>query len=67
MSDLPSPISSNTGQRTTDGGRHFRTRWLWLLILIISVFAFGAGLILGEAEFVLEKAVNVCLSCIGIG
>ncbi|GEM_PF-2184555 len=67
MSDFSPLDLSNGGRRTADSGRHFRARWLWLLILVISALALGAGLILGEAEFVLERAVNVCLSCIGIG
>jgi Mg/Co/Ni transporter MgtE len=36
-----------------------------LLIAFLTIMA--AGLLLGEYETVLEKAVTVCLDCIGIG
>ena len=38
----------------------------WVL-LAISLALFTAGLAMGEYGSVLEKAVSVCLSCIGIG
>jgi hypothetical protein len=36
-----------------------------LLIAFLTIMV--AGLLLGEYETVLEKAVTVCLDCIGIG
>ena len=36
---------------------------IFVLFLIIMV----AGLSLGEYAYVLEKAISICLSCIGIG
>ena len=38
----------------------------WVL-LAISLAVMAAGLLLGEYRSVLEKAVTVCLDCIGIG
>lgn len=38
----------------------------WVL-LAISLAVMAAGLVLGEYRSVLEKAVTVCLDCIGIG
>ena len=40
---------------------------VWIVILILSAAATAVGLVLGEAGMVLEKAIQVCLSCIGIG
>ena len=38
----------------------------WVL-LAVSLGVMVAGLLLGEYRTVLEKAVTVCLDCIGIG
>ena len=38
----------------------------WVL-LTVSLGLMMAGLLLGEYKAVLEKAVTVCLDCIGIG
>jgi len=38
----------------------------WIL-LAASLVVMVAGLLLGEYRTVLEKAVTVCLDCIGIG
>jgi len=38
----------------------------WIL-LAVSLVVMVAGLLLGEYRTVLEKAVTVCLGCIGIG
>jgi len=38
----------------------------WIL-LAVSLGVMAAGLLLGEYRTVLEKAVTVCLDCIGIG
>ena len=38
----------------------------WIL-LALSVGAMIVGLVFGEYRAVLEKAVTVCLDCIGIG
>jgi hypothetical protein len=38
----------------------------WVL-LTVSLGVMVAGLLLGEYKTVLEKAITVCLDCIGIG
>ncbi len=43
-----------------------RRRLPWVL-LAVSLLVLAAGLLLGEYGTVLEKAVTVCLDCIGIG
>ena len=35
--------------------------------LIIAVVMIGVGVVRGEHLVVLQKAVNICLECIGIG
>ncbi len=37
------------------------------LLLLLFLFFFVMGINIGEVEPVWEKAVNICLSCIGIG
>jgi hypothetical protein len=36
-------------------------------LILLFLLLFLAGLNLGEAAFVWERAVQICLSCIGIG
>lgn len=43
-----------------------KRRLPWIL-LAVSLAVMTAGLLLGEYNKVLEKAVTVCLDCIGIG
>jgi Mg/Co/Ni transporter MgtE len=43
-----------------------RRRLPWVL-LAVCLAVMAAGLLLGEYDKVLEKAVTVCLDCIGIG
>jgi hypothetical protein len=43
-----------------------RRRLPWIL-LAVSLGAMAVGLLLGEYKTVLEKAITVCLDCIGIG
>jgi hypothetical protein len=43
-----------------------RRRLPWIL-LVISLVVMTAGLLLGEYKNTLEKAITVCLDCIGIG
>lgn len=38
-----------------------------MYLYIFSVFLIVAGLLLGEHKEVFQKAVTICLSCIGIG
>ncbi|UCE40537.1 MAG: hypothetical protein JSV17_13930 [Candidatus Aminicenantes bacterium] len=44
-----------------------KRRKLPLIIFVVFVVIMIAGLSLGEYAYVLEKAVTICLSCIGIG
>ena len=37
------------------------------LMLCVGIGCIVAGVIRGEAEVVLEKAVRICMECIGIG
>ena len=43
-----------------------KRRLPWVL-LALSLIVMTAGLLLGEYKTVLEKAITVCLDCIGIG
>lgn len=44
-----------------------RIRLLQIFLLAAGVVCIGIGVIRGEAEEVMIKAVNLCLECIGIG
>ncbi len=44
-----------------------KRRKLPLLLFALFVVIMIAGLSLGEYAYVLEKAITICLSCIGIG
>jgi hypothetical protein len=44
-----------------------RKRKLPWILLAVCLTVMAAGLLLGEYNKVLEKAVTVCLDCIGIG
>ncbi|MGZ5425467.1 MAG: CD1871A family CXXC motif-containing protein [Candidatus Aminicenantales bacterium] len=43
-----------------------KRRLPWVL-LAVSLGVMAVGLLLGEYRTVLEKAITVCLDCIGIG
>lgn len=47
--------------------RAFWRRNRWLLPLLLGAGLIAAGLLLGQERLVLQKAVRVCLECIGIG
>lgn len=38
-----------------------------LLLLAVAAVSIVCGVLRGEEKTVLEKAVNICLECIGIG
>jgi hypothetical protein len=44
-----------------------KKRKLPLFLLALFLVIMFVGLSLGEYAYVLEKAVSICLSCIGIG
>lgn len=44
-----------------------KKRKLPIVLFVLFVVIMVAGLSLGEYVYVLEKAVSICLSCIGIG
>ena len=44
-----------------------RRNLITIALLVISVALIVAGVINGEPEVVLNKAINVCMECIGIG
>jgi hypothetical protein len=44
-----------------------KRRKLPLLLFVLFVVIMIAGLSIGEYSSVLEKAITICLSCIGIG
>ncbi len=48
------------------GAGAVKRRLPWVL-LALSLVLMAAGLLLGEYRTVLEKAITVCLDCIGIG
>lgn len=37
------------------------------IILVFSIFMIGLGIYRGEVSTVLNKGINICLECIGIG
>ncbi len=44
-----------------------KKRKLPLILFVLFLVIMIAGLSLGEYAYVLEKAISICLSCIGIG
>ncbi len=37
------------------------------LLLLVAVACIGVGIYLGDVRLVMNKAVHICLECIGIG
>ena len=47
--------------------RRFLTSWCaWLLLALGIIFVF-IGIFRGEPGLILQKAIRICLECIGIG
>lgn len=44
-----------------------KSKWIPFFLLGLSLAMIGIGIFRGEVEIVLNKAVNICLECIGIG
>lgn len=44
-----------------------KSRALAALIILISILMIAYGYTHGEAEVVLDKAIKICLECVGIG
>jgi len=60
---LPVPRRCFCRNRQGDG----KVKNLPFLVIVLSLLLFLGGLNLGEPAFVWERAVRICLSCIGIG
>lgn len=43
------------------------SRWSGIITAAIGLALMISGIYRGEMEVVLEKAINICLECIGIG
>lgn len=48
-------------------GNFLRSSRTGLLIAAAGLAMMGAGICRGEMAVVMEKAINICLECIGIG
>ncbi|MEZ3468669.1 MAG: thioredoxin [Schaedlerella sp.] len=48
-------------------GNFLRSSRAGLLIAAAGLAMMGAGICRGEMAVVMEKAINICLECIGIG
>lgn len=47
-----------------------KTKYIWpvrIAVLVAAVILIFIGVINGDAKEVMQKAVNICLQCIGIG
>jgi hypothetical protein len=44
-----------------------RRRWVTALLMLAAVGLLAAGIASGEPAEVSQKAVNICLECIGVG
>lgn len=42
-------------------------KWAWPLLSLLSLLMIALGVFRGEVAIVLNKAVRICLECIGIG
>ncbi len=47
--------------------RPVRPGWPGVCLAVLGLFMMSYGIFRGETAVVLEKAVNICLECVGIG
>lgn len=47
--------------------RKNKKRWLPVFLLTAGVALLALGIVRGEERVVLQKAIRICLECIGIG
>lgn len=47
--------------------RHEAPRWCGIVMMGIAAVSIAYGISRGEMAVVLEKAIGICLECIGIG
>ncbi|MEG1894161.1 MAG: CD1871A family CXXC motif-containing protein [Clostridia bacterium] len=47
--------------------KQYATKHVAIALLIIAVCLIGVGILCGDYDSVLNKAVYICLECIGIG
>lgn len=45
----------------------FHSSWITVLLLVIGVIFLSLGIWREEYAIVMNKAINICLECIGIG
>ena len=44
-----------------------KAAWIRGVLLVTAAVFMAAGVLRGEHEVVLKKAINICMECIGIG
>ena len=42
-------------------------RWIWAGLAVLALLFLAIGIARGEVTTVFQKAVNICMECIGIG
>lgn len=47
--------------------KHLNSRWITVLLLFVGAVFLAVGIWRNENTIVMQKAINICLECIGIG